>query len=68
MRSSAARTAARYLHLRLIRRTELGTCPVCEDPVFADEKTVWRLLGGSPVRVHTGCTTGVQQEENHGTR
>jgi hypothetical protein len=54
-RSSAARAAERYLNLKPISRVKLSECPVCEETVFADEKTEWKSLEGAAVRVHSGC-------------
>lgn len=36
-------------------QVEMGTCPICDETIFASQHTVWKLGQGKPVRVHGIC-------------
>ena len=54
MRSAAARlrqeTQERLDSLSLPKK--MGTCPLCEKPIYINQKTAWRSVDGATARVH----------------
>lgn len=58
-RSAAARAAEeaklRYQSRKPARRVKMSVCPLCEQDIYANQHTAWRVIDGSPARVHGLC-------------
>lgn len=37
------------------RKIRMSTCPLCEQEIFANQYTAWRLVEGAAARVHGLC-------------
>lgn len=65
----AAETTRRMEGLKNTRRTQMGTCLLCEATIYANDGTTWLLVEGVSSRVHTHCIppgsvgTGVDSPE-----
>lgn len=54
-RAMAEEAARRARAAQKTNHVSMGTCPLCGREITTDQHTAWRLVDGSPQRVHGSC-------------